>query len=72
MHIPAPYFRNSFVAELFELTDQHLEYLLTHAQQGLLVKLLLLNVWGQVCLWSNSQQAATDRLREHISFTRLE
>jgi asparagine synthase (glutamine-hydrolysing) len=68
MKIPQAYFKGSFVADYFELTQPELDYLLENAEQKLKIKLLKLNVWGEVCLGNAPLEATRRKLQAHLSF----
>ncbi len=68
MRVSSDYFRNSFVADFFELGFHDLDLLLSSCGQALRTRLLLLDVWGQICFDALSEQECVDRLRRHISF----
>jgi asparagine synthase (glutamine-hydrolysing) len=67
MRVPPEYFRASFLAEFFELAAAQLQHLLANADQELLVRLLLLDVWGRMCLGGEDASRVRARLREHVS-----
>lgn len=62
MKIPSSYFKNSFIRDYLELGDRELNFLLEKADQTLKVKLLMLDVWGSVCL----RNETVDRVRENL------
>lgn len=68
MKIPDAYFEDSFVADYFELTNPELAYLLDNAEQNLKIKLLMLDVWGRVCLEDRPRDRVREKLQAHLSF----
>lgn len=68
MRIPPAYFRNSFVANYFQLEKKEMEYLAENAEQSLLVALLLLDIWGEMFIFGSSREGLIQRLRKGISF----
>lgn len=68
MKIPSAYFEKSFVADYFKLAKPELDYLLDNADQKLRIKLLMLNVWGDVCLGIAPPEATRRQLQTHLSF----
>jgi asparagine synthase (glutamine-hydrolysing) len=61
---------DGFVARFFELDRSRLEALVAGASQRLRVRLLLLEVWGRVCLGSEDVALASEDLRRHVSVER--
>jgi asparagine synthase (glutamine-hydrolysing) len=68
MRIPDAYFGGSFVADYFKLTASETAYLLDNADQKLKVKLLMLDVWGRVCLENQPRDRVRERLQAHLAF----
>jgi asparagine synthase (glutamine-hydrolysing) len=68
MNISKSYFRNSFVEEYLTLSRPVLNYLYEHSNQTMKLRLLFLDVWGQVCLNSSSIESVKEKLTSHISF----
>lgn len=68
MKIPTSYFGRSFVADYFELTEPGMDLLLSNAEQGLKVRLLLLDVWGRLCLGGTAGDAVGEQIRAHVTF----
>lgn len=66
--IPASYFRNSYFSEYSGLTGTDLDYLLDRLDQTLRVKLLMLDVWGRVCIRGEDAHHVSDSLRAQLSF----
>ena len=50
MEVAEEYFADSYVRELFELTRPQMAAVVKEADQDLRMRLLHLDVWGQVCL----------------------
>ena len=67
LRVPPSYFRESFVQEFFDLSGREAEYLVENADQTLKIQLLLLDVWGEVCLGRSSCEEAGARIRAHVS-----
>ena len=65
--VPPSYFRDSFVGEFFDLNRREMEYFVENADQTLKVQLLLLDVWGQVCLGRSSCEEARTKIQGQIS-----
>jgi asparagine synthase (glutamine-hydrolysing) len=68
IQISASFFKNSYIDDFLELTENELDYLLKHAGQRLKVKLLLLDVWGQVCLNGKNWKEIAEKMRESTFF----
>lgn len=69
MTIPRDYFgSSSFVPSFFGLTSGQTDYLFENGNQDLKAKLLLLDVWSQVCLEDRSPEEASEHIRRHIHF----
>jgi asparagine synthase (glutamine-hydrolysing) len=66
--IPASYFRNSYFSEYSGLVGTDLDYLLDRLDQTLRVKLLMLDVWGRVCIRGEDAHHVSDSLRAQLSF----
>jgi asparagine synthase (glutamine-hydrolysing) len=61
--IPPQIFENSFVPDLFGLSAANLRYLTARAGPGLKLRLLHLDVWGNICLRDMTTDSMADRLR---------
>jgi asparagine synthase (glutamine-hydrolysing) len=69
MEIRAGYFgSDGFVAQLLDLDRPRLQTLVASASQRLRARLLLLEVWGRVCLRNQDASLASEELRRHISY----
>jgi asparagine synthase (glutamine-hydrolysing) len=66
MQIDSQVFAHSFIAELFGLTAANLRYLTEHAGRGLKMRLLHLDVWGQVCLHNTPSDVVANRLHARL------
>lgn len=58
---------DGFVARFFQLDGPGLDALVAGASQRLRVRLLLLEVWGRVCLGSEDVALTSEHLRRHVS-----
>ena len=67
MKIPYEYFERSFVADFFGLSGPELRYLIENAEQRLKVKLLMLDVWAQICLDNLDRESVRRKLRTHVA-----
>ncbi len=67
MTIDPGYFRKSFVPQLFELGAREEQLFLERCPHWLKWKLLLLDVWAEVCLRQTPKAEVGDRLRRHVS-----
>ncbi len=67
MQVSPRLFDGSFVQNLFELTSAQTEAICGTADQDLLMRLLHLDVWGEVCFESTSADAYVSRLRDHVT-----
>ena len=67
MQIPAEFFKDLFVADLFGLSRRQIRHLVDHAPQELKLKLLHLEVWAHVCLHDAPGEQITGRLKEHVT-----
>lgn len=69
MQIRPKYFgHDGFVARFFELDKRRLERLIDNGSQDLRTRLLLLEVWGRVCLGNQRCEAASEDLRREVSY----
>jgi asparagine synthase (glutamine-hydrolysing) len=69
LRIAPAFFRNSFVQNLFRLPASSASRLIENSGHDLRWKLLLLEVWSQVCLHEAPKDQITARLREHVTVT---
>lgn len=68
MSVNQEYFgKDAFIAELLDLGTPEKEYLIEHSEPAFRVRLLLLELWGRVCLRNCPLHAATQDLRRHVS-----
>jgi len=67
--IPQSYFEESFVRDFFQLSQNGLNHLMAGATQWMKVRLVLLEVWAQICLGWTSQESARQKLQQHLSVT---
>jgi asparagine synthase (glutamine-hydrolysing) len=58
---------DGFIPRLFKLDRRQLQMLMESAGQELRVRLLLLEVWGRVCIGNQSTETAANDTRRHIS-----
>jgi len=68
MKIPSAYFDDSFVADYFQLGKRETRYFADRANRSLKVKLLMLDVWGRLCIENAQREAVRGKLRRHLSF----
>jgi asparagine synthase (glutamine-hydrolysing) len=66
MRIAPEFFRDSYVAGLFELGSRELAFLCSNARQDFQQRLLQLEVWAQTCLLGACVTGVRDRLRRHV------
>ncbi len=69
MEIPHDFFGRSFIRDLFRFSNRELDFLMTNADHRLKLKLLHLEVWGQIFLNGSSAEEMVDSLRTRISIT---
>ena len=67
MRIAPELLTNSFVAELYGLSQEDISCALQRANQGLKVKLLHLEVWARVCLADESMDTVRSHLKDHVA-----
>jgi asparagine synthase (glutamine-hydrolysing) len=67
MIVAPEYFKKSFVADLFQLANGEMAHLLEQAEPAFRMKLMLLDVWGRLCINAASQDLVRDGVRDHIS-----
>jgi asparagine synthase (glutamine-hydrolysing) len=67
MRVATTYFEDSYVRELFGLTPKQMEIVASEADQDLTMRLLHLDIWGQVCLRALDSPIILNKLRDHIS-----
>lgn len=66
MTVSTDFFKCSFVADLFQLTNGELAHLLEKADPSFRMKLMLLDVWGSLCIRSVSQDLVRVRIQDHV------
>jgi asparagine synthase (glutamine-hydrolysing) len=67
LRIAPAFFKQSFIQDLFGLSANALSCLVENSAPDLRWKLLLLEVWGQVCLRQLAKDPVTTRLRDHVT-----
>jgi asparagine synthase (glutamine-hydrolysing) len=67
MQIPAEYFNDTYLREMFGLSISHIKSTLEDADQDLKLRLLHLDVWSRVCLMDQSLEEVREQLSKHIS-----
>ena len=67
MNIRPSYFDDSFVAGLFRLTSSGMRATIDEADDGLTIRLLLLDAWGRICVEGRTRDEVRRRIREHTS-----
>lgn len=70
MRISGAYFADSFVKDLFGLSDMALSRLQAESDHELKMRLLHLDVWGRLCLRNEGVATTTTRISRHVSFSR--
>jgi hypothetical protein len=68
MNLQPDFFRQSFLGDLFKLTDRDFDYLLKEADPQLRSRLMMLEAWGQIFFVGLSPECVRDRLGRHLSF----
>ncbi|NIL98672.1 MAG: asparagine synthase (glutamine-hydrolyzing) [Planctomycetales bacterium] len=71
LEIDANLFRDGFSAELFGLANQDVDLLLEYADRNLRLRLVQLDIWGDIFLRGKPPSAVRERLLEHVSFRRV-
>ncbi|HVA49500.1 MAG TPA: asparagine synthase (glutamine-hydrolyzing) [Pirellulales bacterium] len=61
------FFENSFLADLLRLNGTRLEQLIEGTDRALRIRLLQLDVWGQICLQETPKCRVLQRLRDHTT-----
>jgi asparagine synthase (glutamine-hydrolysing) len=69
LEIPRSFFERSYVRDLFGVSNRELDFLMKNAQQRLKLKLLHLEVWGQLFLNGSSPEEVVGTLHSHLSVT---
>jgi asparagine synthase (glutamine-hydrolysing) len=72
MRIAPAYFDRSFISDLFELGQTEKAHFLERCPHWLKWKMVLLDVWAEVCLSGTCKEAVLNKLRQHISLTNPE
>jgi asparagine synthase (glutamine-hydrolysing) len=67
IRIAPEFFADSFIADLFDLGECELNYLLQNADRGLMLKLMFLELWGQVCLWDTPRERTRSRIEKYLT-----
>jgi asparagine synthase (glutamine-hydrolysing) len=66
MRVAPKYFENSFTSELFETSREQINAIGELADQELGMRLLHLDIWGDVCLRDHSDQQVLEKLNKHV------
>ena len=61
------FFKGSFVADIFRLDGNRVNYMLNNSQQQFAYRLLLLEVWAQLFLMNTSKDIISDNLSKNVS-----
>ncbi|MEO8302731.1 MAG: asparagine synthase (glutamine-hydrolyzing) [Betaproteobacteria bacterium] len=61
------YFDHSFVRDLFQLSTEDMRAILADADQGLAMRLLHLDVWGETCVRGRPLEETRRRLQQHVT-----
>ena len=67
MKVPACYFDDSYVRDLFELSAIEMRDVLDHADQDLTMRLLHLDVWAHVCLHGRDLATSREKIVKHVT-----
>lgn len=67
LDISPDYFRNSFVSELFGVSGGRFEHMLEQEKGDLAVRLLHIDVWGNVCIHGRPEEDVVAKLRQHVT-----
>jgi asparagine synthase (glutamine-hydrolysing) len=68
MQVKGDLFHDSYLSEIFGLSDSESDYLLERADERLTSKLVHLNVWGEVLIRGSDTDNIVSRLHDNISF----
>ena len=66
MKVSPAYFDNSFVKDLFELSQGQMQNIISQSDQDLTMRLLHLDVWNHVCLRGLPLDTSLRKLRKHV------
>ena len=69
LKISTKFFNKSFIADLFELSPRGIKYLVEQAPQGLMLKLMHLEVWAHACLNDLPNEEMTRKLMTHAEIS---
>ena len=69
LRIERGYFRNSFVGDLLRLSEKEFDYFYGAADRRLVLKMAMLEVWGDLFCKGASEDEALHRLRLHAAFS---
>jgi asparagine synthase (glutamine-hydrolysing) len=67
IRVKPEFFADSFIADLFSLSQCELNYLLKNADHGLTQKLLFLELWAQVCLLDDPRDKTRSRIEKYLT-----
>ncbi len=68
MRIRKEYFKRSFVTDYFKLSSGEFDHLFETADQSLKVKLMMLEVWGQIFIEEMALPVVRESLKQHAFF----
>jgi asparagine synthase (glutamine-hydrolysing) len=69
LRIAPAYFDNSFISDLFCISQNEIQCLAKQAKHNLRWKMVLLDVWAHVCLNALPKESILSKLRNHLSIT---
>ncbi len=66
MQIRPEFFANSFVVNNFKLSDEKFSYLFEGEGLGLKIRLLMLDIWGQMFIQGETRDRIQERLSQYV------
>jgi asparagine synthase (glutamine-hydrolysing) len=61
------YFRNGYALDFLQMTAEEFDYLYRSVDQWTKIKLMMLEVWGEIFIQDQTVAASTERLKAHAS-----
>ncbi len=68
MRIPKEFFRDSFVTDYFKLSSDEFDLLYETEDQGLEIRLMMLEAWAQIFFEGVKPDLVRQRLRKHVHY----
>lgn len=65
--VKSEFFRNSFIIDFFKLSHKELDFFLQNSDQQLKYRLMLLEIWAQVCVFNTPKEKLRSKIYNQVS-----